>query len=212
VWYRRDIVRQVFRSSLSKQKDVHSRLMASYPEVPHYWYAVLFVGAFVIGIAANEKWDTGLPFWAYLLAIILSFVLAIPTGMIQAITNQVVQLGTMIELIIGYVLPGRPVAMMVFKTYGFISMNQAIQFSGDLKLGQYMKIPPRIMFISQALATFVSCAVVVLVQGWMFSNIPDLCSPDQKDGFICAGTNTFATASLVWGGIGPQRIFSPGSM
>jgi OPT family oligopeptide transporter len=176
-WYRCDIVRQVFRSSLLKQKDVHSRLMASYPKVPHYRYALLFAGAFVIGMVANKKWDTGLPFWAYLLAIILLFVLVIPTGMIQAITNQVVQSGTMIKLIIGYVLPGRPVAMMVFKTYGVISMNQAVQFSGDLKLDQYMKIPLRIMFISQALATFVSCTVVVLVQGWMFANIEDLCSP-----------------------------------
>lgn len=28
------------------------------------------------------------------------------------------------ELIIGYVLPGRPVAMMLFKTWGYITMAQ----------------------------------------------------------------------------------------
>jgi hypothetical protein len=28
------------------------------------------------------------------------------------------------ELIVGYALPGRPVAMMLFKTYGYISMSQ----------------------------------------------------------------------------------------
>lgn len=35
--------------------------------------------------------------------------------MIQAITNQQVGLNVITELIIGYALPGRPVAMMMFK-------------------------------------------------------------------------------------------------
>ena len=45
------------------------------------------------------------------------------------------------ELIIGYALPGRPIAMMLFKTYGYISMAQALQFTSDFKLGHYMKVP-----------------------------------------------------------------------
>lgn len=35
--------------------------------------------------------------------------------MIQATTNQKVGLNVITELIIGYALPGRPVAMMLFK-------------------------------------------------------------------------------------------------
>lgn len=45
------------------------------------------------------------------------------------------------ELIVGYVLPGKPVAMMLFKTWGYITMAQALQFTSDFKLGHYMKIP-----------------------------------------------------------------------
>ena len=45
------------------------------------------------------------------------------------------------ELIIGYALPGHPIAMMIFKTYGYITMYQALQFTSDFKLGHYMKIP-----------------------------------------------------------------------
>jgi hypothetical protein len=44
--------------------------------------------------------------------------------MIQAITNQQVGLNVITELIIGYALPGRPVAMMMFKTWGYITMAQ----------------------------------------------------------------------------------------
>lgn len=62
---------------------------------------------------------------------------------------QVPGLNIITEFIIGYLYPGRPVANVCFKTYGYISMYQAIGFLGDFKLGQYMKIPPRSMFVSQ---------------------------------------------------------------
>ena len=88
------------------------------------------------------------------------------------------------ELIIGYALPGRPVAMMMFKTWGYITMAQALTFTSDFKLGHYMKIPPRPMFWSQVVATVVAGTVQLGVQAWMFTNIQDICSPDQKDGFI----------------------------
>lgn len=49
------------------------------------------------------------------LRVITAFVYIIPIGMIQAITNQQVGLNVITELIIGYALPGRPIAMMMFK-------------------------------------------------------------------------------------------------
>ena len=72
---------------------------------------------------------------------IIAFVYIIPIGIIQAITNQQVGLNVITELIIGYALPGHPVAMMMFKTWGYITMAQALQFTSDFKLGHYMKIP-----------------------------------------------------------------------
>lgn len=88
------------------------------------------------------------------------------------------------ELIIGYALPGRPVAMMMFKTWGYITMAQALTFTSDFKLGHYMKIPPRPMFWAQIIATIVAGTVQLGVQAWMFTNIPGICSPDQPNGFI----------------------------
>lgn len=54
----------------------------------------------------------------------LAFAYIIPIGMIQAITNQQVGLNVITELIIGYALPGRPIAMMMFKTWGYTTMGQ----------------------------------------------------------------------------------------
>ncbi len=82
----------------------------------------------------------------------------------------------------------------------------------DLKIGHYMKIPPRVMFMAQVVASTLACFVCVGVQEWQFANIEGYCTPTQKDGFVCNDIETFATASIIWGGIGPQRLFSHGAM
>jgi len=63
----------------------------------------------------------------------------------------------------------------------------------------------------QIVATVIGCIVVTFVQDWMLNNIEDVCTPQQANGFICASSSTFAQAMLIWGGIGPQRIFSVGA-
>jgi hypothetical protein len=51
----------------------------------------------------------------------------------------------------GLIMPGYPIANVCFKVYGYISMSQAISFLADFKLGHYMKIPPKSMFIVQVI-------------------------------------------------------------
>lgn len=53
------------------------------------------------------------------------------------------------QFMIGYVLPGKPIANLLFKIYGRISTVHALSFLSDLKLGHYMKIPPRCMYTAQ---------------------------------------------------------------
>lgn len=57
--------------------------------------------------------------------LVAAFVYFIPIGMIQAITNQQVGLNVVTELIIGYALPGRPIAMMMFKVSIISSFNRS---------------------------------------------------------------------------------------
>ncbi|OSX66500.1 hypothetical protein POSPLADRAFT_1043923 [Postia placenta MAD-698-R-SB12] len=200
------------RRSMSEQPDIHARLMSKYPQVPEWWYASLMVTMFVFGVVSIEIWHTEFPVWAFVLSLIIAFVYCIPVGMIQAITNQQLGLNVITELIIGYALPGRPIAMMMFKTWGYITMYQALQFTSDFKLGHYMKIPPRPMFWCQVVATVIAGTVQLGVQAWMFTNIPDLCSTSQPNGFICPSTEVFGTASFIWGVIGPKRQFSQGQI
>ncbi|KAF9235742.1 OPT oligopeptide transporter protein-domain-containing protein [Melanogaster broomeanus] len=197
IHFRKQIIQQA-RRSLREQPDVHARLMSQYPQVPEWWYLALFVVMFAFGVISIELWPTYMPVWAFVFALAIAFTYVIPCGMIQAITNQQVGLNVITELIIGYAAPGRPVAMMMFKTWGYITMTQALTFTADFKLGHYMKIPPRKMFFCQIIATVIAGSTQLLVQLWMFESIPDICSLTQKDGFTCPNTQVFGTASIIW--------------
>ena len=47
---------------------------------------------------------------------------------------------------------------------------------------------PRVMFWAQVIATAVAGTVQLGVQSWIFTNIPDICSANQKDGFTVGVT------------------------
>jgi len=209
LYFRKQIWVQA-RRSIHEQADIHARLMSRYAQVPEWWYLIVFASMFALGIISIEVWPSQMPVWAFVLALVIAFTYVVPIGMIQAITNQQVGLNVITELIIGYALPGRPVAMMMFKTWGYITMAQALQFTSDFKLGHYMKIPPRIMFTAQVMAAVVAGTVQLGVQAWMFTNIKGMCDPHQPDGFICPSTQVFGTASIIWGVIGPGLQFSKG--
>jgi OPT family oligopeptide transporter len=210
VWFRRDIARR-FRTSLKDERDVHSRLMQAYPEVPFWWFGAVFAICLLFLLVAIEIGKTQLPIWAVFIALIFVFVLSLPIAMLVAITNQQIALQVIYEMVAGYMLPGRPVANVVFKITGYMGTASAVTFAGDMKLGHYMKVPPRVMFTVQIVATIIGCIVVTFVQDWMLNNIEDICTPQQANGFICAPSSTFAQAMLIWGGIGPQRVFSVGA-
>ncbi|KAI0248083.1 OPT oligopeptide transporter, partial [Lactifluus subvellereus] len=211
LYFRKQIWLQA-RRSLSEQPDVHARLMARYPQVPEWWYFSILVVVFAMSAVTIEIWPTEVPIWGLFLALSIAAFYIIPMGMIQAITNQQIGLNVIAELIAGYALPGKPLALMIFKTFGYITMAQALQFTSDMKLGHYMKVPPRTMFWCQIAATIVAGTVQLAVQEWMFTNIKDICEQHQSDHFTCANTEVFFVASVVWGVIGPGRQFHQGQI
>lgn len=170
------------------------------------------IASLILAIVGVEVGDTKLPIWALVMGLVLAAIFTVPLGLVQAITNQQFTLNVLAEIIIGYTLPGRPLAGMVFKSFTYNTTSQAIAFASDLKMGHYMKVPPRLLFLAQVGASIVAVFVSVCVQQWAFNAIPDICTDGQADLFTCPGLLTFGTASLIWSGIGPQRLFSPGTL
>ena len=131
--HRKQIVNQ-FKNSKVDQPDIHAKLMEKYPEAPHWWYMGLFVLMVALSLVTILAYPTEFAWWAFLIAILISSVFTLPIGIIQAITNQQIGLNVITEFIMGYMQPGKPLALMLFKTYGYITMSQALSFVSDLKL------------------------------------------------------------------------------
>lgn len=196
----------------TKKADIHTKLMQVYKQVPMWWFYVILVVNIVVIIFACEYYNymLQLRWWGVLLACAIAILYTLPIGIITATTNQQPGLNIITEYIIGYVYPGRPVANMSFKVYGYISMSQALTFLSDFKLGHYMKIPPKSMFMAQVLGTVISVVVYQMTAWWMMDTIPNLCDtsvlPEDSE-WTCPMDRVFYDASVIWGLVGPQRIF-----
>ncbi|KAF8925225.1 hypothetical protein BGZ58_000996, partial [Dissophora ornata] len=73
-------------------------------------------------------------------------------------------------------------------------------------LGHYMKIPPRTMFMAQLVSAIISCIINLGTATWLINTRPNVCTDDGYP-FTCRTTRTFYSASIIWGAIGPQRVF-----
>ncbi|KAK3392966.1 putative isp4 protein [Podospora didyma] len=211
IYHGREIWTQ-WKLARSQEDDVHMRLMKKYRDAEDWWYAVLFAIMIAISFVVVCAWDTDFPWWAYIICMLIPLIWTIPIGIIQAITNVQLGLNVLTEFIVGYMLPGRPLAMMMFKNYGYLCMSQALYFTQDLKLGHYMKVPPRVLFWSQLIASIWSAIVQITVMNFALHHIPDICQDNQAHQFNCPNAKVFYTASIIWGAIGPARMFSNGAL
>ncbi|KAF9382291.1 hypothetical protein CPC16_009416, partial [Podila verticillata] len=196
---------QRWKEARTETDDVHSRLMSVYPEVPDWWYGLLFVVTVSLSVVTCVVWEY-MPWWAVLLAIAMAIFFVLPVGVVLAVTNQAPGLNIITEYVIGYMLPGEAIPNITFKTYGYISNYQALNFVSDLKFGHYMKIPPRIMFMAQTVSAILACTINLITALWLVSTQPNICTKKGYP-FTCRGTNTFYSASIIWGAIGPARTF-----
>ena len=137
-----------------------------------------------VGMYVVEYYPIHLPWYGLLLALGIGATLFIPIGIVMAITNQQSSIYLICQLICGGVFPGRPVANMVFTTFGYISSTQGLKFASDLKLGHYMKIPPRLLFRLQLSVTVVSSLTQIGVLNWMLNYIPGICTTALAGGAL----------------------------
>jgi len=211
----KDVWARFRQSRDEEEQDIHTKLMAVYPEIPQWWYALCFFSTIIVSIVLCYVYPTHLPWWGLLLAVALAVVMVLPIGVIQAISTNQLGLNVVTEMVCGYALPGRPIANVTFKCYGYMAMAQCLSLVSDLKLGHYMKIPPRAMFIAQCYGTIIGALVNYFVMKMIIdAKRPFLDGTTSDPAGQWAGFNSeiFNTASIIWGLIGPARMFGPGTM
>ncbi|KAK4739848.1 hypothetical protein R3W88_003545 [Solanum pinnatisectum] len=211
LFYGREIYER-FRASYKGKEDIHTRLMRKYKDIPSWWFNALLLVTLAVSlilcIFLNNQ--VQMPWWGLLFASAIAFIFTLPISIITATTNQTPGLNIITEYVMGIILPGRPIANVCFKVYGYMSMSQAVSFLSDFKLGHYMKIPPRSMFLVQFLGTIISGTINISVAWWLLNSIENICQDDllpPDSPWTCPGDRVFFDASVIWGLVGPKRIF-----
>ncbi|KAL7747937.1 OPT superfamily [Sorochytrium milnesiophthora] len=216
-WYGRDIWRRFRSARLDDDKnDIHCQMIDKYPAVPSLWYAAWFVIPAVLGIAVCHFTDIKMPWYLSIFAIVITFLLAVPYSVISATSGYTLATNVISEFLVGMVYPGHPVVMMAFKCLSVTVCGAVITLLQDLKIGHYMKVPPRHMFIAQMYSQIIAVFVCygTLLQWCTDEHVDWVLNPDSHKSDPVAnkwnsqtGYATYFSASLLWGAMGPLRFF-----
>ncbi|KAM7211152.1 putative opt oligopeptide transporter [Rhypophila decipiens] len=177
-----------------------------YKDVSEWYYLGTLLIAAVLGFIGIAAWPTYTTVGVVPYGVALALIFVIPVGVIKAMTGIEVTLNVLAEFIGGMIVPGNALAMNFFKSFGYVTCAHAIQFANDLKIAHYLKIPPWHTFMAQMVATLVSTFVCTGVINFQV-NIENVCQKNAPMRFFCPGPNTFFTASVLWGTIGPIKVF-----
>ncbi|SPC67672.1 related to peptide transporter Mtd1 [Ustilago sp. UG-2017b] len=153
LFWGRDIWKSIQAAREGKVSDRHWKGMQRYKEAPSWWYLLLLLLSFVFGLVVVLAQDTTLRWYGYMASLLLGTVVAPFSGILYAMLGNGISTNNLTKMIGGHVVPGRPLANLYFYAWSHSTIAQVINLCNDLKLGQYLKIPPRSMFITQVLGT-----------------------------------------------------------
>ena len=138
--------------------DPHWERMKVYKQIPRWWYFILLLGAYAIAQATNYEGHSGLPWWALTVILFISLIMSLlfaTLGATIGFREFNSSANGFYQMITSYLVPGDPIANLYGALYGQHPQGQCIAMLGDLKLGQYTKLAPRVTFSMQILGTVV---------------------------------------------------------
>ncbi|KAH9986323.1 OPT oligopeptide transporter protein-domain-containing protein [Russula compacta] len=134
--------------------DPHYREMCKYPDAQNHLYAVMLVSLLVVVPTILHGAGSTLTWWGFYIAVILAAISLLFHGALSAMTGITFIVQPFVQMIGGFLFPGKPMANMFFVLYSYNSVNQGELLLRNLKIAQYTKLPPRGAFIAQLLGTF----------------------------------------------------------
>ncbi|KAK7022840.1 hypothetical protein VNI00_016921 [Paramarasmius palmivorus] len=157
-------VRDAIKQGINRtQPDPHYQAMLKYKEVPWWWYQILLWLSFLAGLIVVIRGQTTLPWWSYIIALIVGMFITPFSTILYGRMGNGVATNQLMKMIPGAINPGRPVANLYFSMWSHDVVSTSIGLAGDLKIGQYLKVPPRVMFLSQLWGTVLGVAVNYIV-------------------------------------------------
>ncbi|KAK8868122.1 OPT oligopeptide transporter protein-domain-containing protein [Apiospora arundinis] len=191
--------------------DPHYRLMLKYKPAPDWWFGVIFLVATVCGLVCIQATDSGMQWWAFIIAIVMAWVFILFIGAQSAITGFGAPVTSVIQMIGAYMEPGEPLANMYFTLFGATSVYQGLLLLADFKLAQYAKLSPRCTLTMQLVGTLFGGVINYAVMMSITEAQRDiLLSIEGTHIWSGAHLQSFNTQAVTWGGLS-KYMYSWGS-
>ncbi|KAL4916766.1 OPT oligopeptide transporter protein-domain-containing protein [Aspergillus aurantiobrunneus] len=152
------------------QPDPHYQGMLKYKEVPMWWYLASFVLAFFAGLIVTIRGQTTLPAWGYLVSLILGAFIAPFSCVLYGLYGTGVSTNQLSKMVAGALHPGRPLAGLYFSSWSHQVILLSVNLANWLKVGQYTKVPHRVMFLTQIYGTLLGAGLNYVVMITIVSN------------------------------------------
>ncbi|KAF9446473.1 oligopeptide transporter [Macrolepiota fuliginosa MF-IS2] len=181
------------------QPDPHYQAMQKYKEAPWWWYVILICLSFFAGLIVVLKGQTTLPWWSYIVALLLGAFVTPFSTLLYARMGNGIATNQLMKMVAGAINPGRPVANLYFSMWSHDVVSTSILLAGDLKMGQYLKIPPRVMFLTQVWGTILGAVVNYVVMISVVTAQRDvLLSPTGTNIWSGQVTQSLNSAAVTW--------------
>ncbi|KAG6149703.1 hypothetical protein E4U37_006692 [Claviceps purpurea] len=145
----------------------HAHMAKHYREVPWWWYVLILVFSFILGLVVVLRENISLPVWAYVVALLVGMVISPLSTLLMARFGDGIDTNNLSKMLAGLMVPERPIGNMYFSAWSYSVISNCVNLCGDLKIGEYLKISPRVMFLTQIYGTvlggFVNYAVMVSI-------------------------------------------------
>ncbi|CCH44240.1 putative oligopeptide transporter 9 [Wickerhamomyces ciferrii] len=193
-----------------------NKIQSAYPDVPLWWYLVLFGITFVVLITIFATGHMFIPWYTYLVALGFGAVIVVPLGYLYAISNFQLAIGSFNELMFGLIIQSRsggkhPASASSYGAIAGDAWYRAQYMLQDQKIGHYMHINPRHVFWSQIVGQLFGVPFNYLALRWAIDTKRDyldgtLTDPlHQWTGQSIQSYNTMAVQYVL---VGPSKLFS----
>ncbi|KAI0842029.1 OPT peptide transporter Mtd1 [Hypoxylon sp. FL0890] len=214
IFYAKDMVLAWKQARSRTQPDPHYQAMLKYKEVPQWWYLTLFVLCFFAGLAVNLKGETTLPVWGYIIALLLGAFIAPFSCILYGLYGNGVSTNQISKMVAGAVHPGLPLANLYFASWSHQVILLAVNLANWLKVGQYTKVPHRVMFFTQIYGTLLGAGLNYVVMTVVVNSQREILLDPQGNnvwsGSIMQSLNsqavTWALAKEIYSASGPYVI------
>lgn len=195
-----------------------NKIQSRYEEVPVWWFGGLFLITMVVFLVLFGTDKMFIPWWTYFVAVGVSLIIIIPLAYLYAISNFQLAIGTFDELLYGVMVQNlkshkHPASA---STYGALSGDlwyRAQYMLQDQKIGHYMHIPPKAVFMSQVMGQLIGVPMNYGTVRWVLNEKMDYLRGtvvDPLHQWTGQSLRSYNTQAVLYVLIGPTKFFSSG--